>query len=394
MPEPARPPERRGSDEIVARFLERFGGSAAPLVFWAPGRVNLIGDHIDYCGGAVLPMPIQFGTTAAVRLNADRRVRGASLNASEAIDVARADAAPLPIGSWGRFLCGAIAVLADGGIEVPGVDVMVGGTIPGSGLSSSASLCVVLLHALGCLVERSLAPLQLAHAAQRIEHEHVGVQCGLMDQAVIALAQPGCALLFDCFVHTHRSIPFDDARVALVVADTGRTRQLVHSAYNERRGEIERAAHALGVDPAALARVDARQLQSRERDIADNVARRRARHVVTEAARVADAAAALESRDWRTLGALLSASHESLRSDYEVSCPELDVLANALATQPGCYGARMTGAGFGGSVVALFDATATDFAMAHAGAVYRTQFGHTPAWFTAKSLGRVRLLDG
>lgn len=396
MPDPAHAPELRsvsGRDEVVRGFHERFGGHAAPKVFWAPGRVNLIGDHIDYCGGAVLPMPIQFGTTVAVRLNRGR-LRGSSLNASEVIDVASGAPTPLPIGSWGRFLSGAIAVLADAGIDIPGVDVMVCGAIPGSGLSSSASLSVVLLHALARLIDRPIAPLQLALAAQRIEHEHIGVQCGLMDQAVIALAQPGSALLFDCLDHTYRSIPFSDASVVLIVADTGRTRQLVHSAYNERRDEIQRAARALGVDAAAFARVGADQLRSRERDIPDDVVRRRARHVVSEAARVDAAAAALESRDWTALGALLSASHESLRDDYEVSCPELDALSNVLAAQAGCYGARMTGAGFGGSVVALFDATVCAPAMARASAKYATQFGHAPAWFTARSLGGVRSLDG
>ncbi len=157
---------------------------------------------------------------------------------------------------------------------------------------------------------------------------------------------------------------------------------------------MQRAADALGVDSAAFGRVDARQLRSREQEIPDAVARRRARHVVSEAARVHNAAAALGSHDWSTLGALLSASHESLRRDYEVSCPELDALSNALAVQPGCYGARMTGAGFGGSVVALLDTAATASAMSRASADYAAQFGHAPAWFTATSLGGVRSLDG
>jgi galactokinase len=383
MPEP-------GDREIGRRLVERFGQGPAPHLVWAPGRVNLIGDHIDYCGGRVLPMPIQFGTTVAARLNPVGRVRGISANSAEAIDIARSDASRLPVGSWGRFLTGAIAVLDDNGIQVPGVDVMVRGTIPGSGLSSSASLSVALLQAFTCLVDERLSPLQLAKAAQRIEHEHIGVQCGLMDQAVIALAEPGYALWFDCLNHTHRSISIDAASIALVVADTGRTRQLVHSTYNERRAEVQQAARALGVDSAALARVDACDLRS----LPDDVVRRRARHVVGEAARVDQAVAALESHNWTTLGASLSASHASLRDDYEVSSPELDALATAVSAQSGCYGARMTGAGFGGSVVGLLETTAVASAMALASATYAAQFGHAPAWFKAKSLGGARSFDG
>ncbi len=319
-------------------------------------------------------------------------MRGVSANSADAIDIALADASRLPVGSWGRFLTGAIAVLAElMASRYPVSTSWFGGSIPGSGLSSSASLSVALLQAFTCLVDERLAPLRLAKAAQRIEHEHVGVQCGLMDQAVIALAEPGCALWFDCLNHTHRSISVDDASIALVVADTGRTRQLVHSAYNERRAEVQQAARALGVDSAALARVDACDLRSRfptMRYVEGHGTSSR------EAARVDQAAAALESRDWPTLGASLSASHESLRDDYEVSCPELDALATAVSAQPGCYGARMTGAGFGGSVVALLDTTAVASAMARASAMYAAQFGHAPAWFKAKSLGGVRSLDG
>jgi galactokinase len=381
-----------GDASITSRFIARY--AATPRLFWAPGRVNLIGDHIDYCGGMVLPMPIQFGTTVAVHLNDDERVRGSSLNFPEVIDVGRANVHTLPVGSWGRFLCGTLAVLADLGIDIAGVDVLVASDIPGSGLSSSASLCVGLLHALTSVAGRPLPPLQMALAAQRVEHEHIGVQCGLMDQAVIVLAEPGSALLFDCYEYGYRSIALDDASIQVVVVDTGRTRQLVHSAYNTRLHETRSAADVLGVSAAALARFDPQVFKSREHEIIDSVVRSRARHVVSEAARVTQAAAALESHQWALLGGVLTRSHESLRSDYAVSCPELDVLVMSLTAQTGCYGARMTGAGFGGSVVALFDADAVEVAMAHAAVTYSGRFGITPRWFVARSLGGVRSLDG
>ena len=215
-----------------------------------------------------------------------------------------------------------------------------------------------------------------------------------MDQAVIALAQPGAALLFDCFDHRHRSIPVADGAVKFVVVDTGRARQLVHSAYNARLRETGAAAVALGVPLAALGRLAPTEFLERAHTISDPTALRRARHVVSEGARVAAAAEALESCDWTRLGVLLQQSHASLRDDFEVSCGELDALADALTAQTGCYGARMTGAGFGGSVVALIDATHVDAAMAAAAHAYAGRFGNSPHGFVARSLGGVRLLDG
>ncbi len=219
---------------LTTRFAERFGGETQDVVCrWAPGRVNLIGDHVDYCGGLVLPMPIQFGTTVAVRYNPSGRIRAASTNLPDTFDFRVQDELSESVGSWGRFVYGAIAVLATDGISVDGADVLVSGDIPGSGLSSSASLSVALLSALTHASGGVIEPLRLALAAQRIEHEYIGVQCGLMDQAVIALAEPGHALLFDCVDHQYRSIAMDSA-TSVVVVDTGRTRQLVHSAYNAR----------------------------------------------------------------------------------------------------------------------------------------------------------------
>jgi galactokinase len=373
---------------IAARFEVRF--DAQPTVFWAPGRVNLLGDHVDYCGGAVLPMPIQFGTSVAVRPRSDGRLRACSANDRAEIDGLLADLVELPVGHWGQFLRGAIAVLADEGLDVAGADVMVAGDIPGSGLSSSASLTVALIQAFSVLAGKSLPSLRLALLAQRVEHEYVGVQCGLMDQAVIALAEPGCALWFDCQNYQYRSIPIDAAPCAVLVMDTRRARQLVHSEYNERLRETRAAASSLGIAATALARRPVADVES----IDDPVVRKRARHVASEGARVGAAVAAIDARDWRALGQLLCASHTSLRDDYGVSCPELDVLAAALTEESGCYGARMTGAGFGGSVVALVRPDAADWIAERAAQTYRARFGVMPGSFIARSFGGVRQVDG
>jgi galactokinase len=373
-------------------FREQF--DATPRLFWAPGRVNLIGDHIDYCGGTVLPMPIQYGTSVAVQLTQAGTVRAVSTNFPDRIEFQLDRPAVLPRGSWGRFVEGAIAVLAGEGVAIAGADILVGGDIPGSGLSSSASLTVGLIYALSQAANRPLEPLHLALAAQRVEHQFVGVQCGLMDQAAITLARSGAALLFDCTEHRFRTIAMDDPTVRFVVVDTGRARQLVDSAYNARLNETREAAAALGVEPHLLARVEPRAFETNRARIQNPVVMRRARHVVSENARVARAAAALERRDWPMLGGALSESHASLRDDYEVSCVELDVLADALAAQPGCYGARMTGAGFGGSVVALIDTARIESVLAASTAAYARHFGNTPRAFVAESHGGVRSVDG
>ncbi len=383
----------RTGKHLAGQFVDRFGASPVgmqPTSCWAPGRVNLIGDHVDYCGGPVLPMPIQFGTTVVVRLTDNGRVRAISTNVPDRIDYAFGSEAPDD--SWGRLLWGAIAVLASENIEIRGVDVLVSGDIPGSGLSSSASLCVALIRALTTAAGCAASPLQLALAAQRVEHEYLGVQCGLMDQAVITLAVPGSALWFDCFDHRHRPIVFNAANVCMVVVDTGRTRQLLHSPYNERLNETRAAASALGVAHNALARIDPEVFSAHQELIDDLTIRRRARHVVYEAARVGRATQALEDGNWSELGDLLRDSHRSLRDDYEVSCTELDALVDALNSQPGCYGARMTGGGFGGNVVALIDAARVESATAEASTIYADNLGITPRWFVARSLGGARIV--
>ena len=383
----------RTAKYLAAQFVRRFGASpfgTQPTSCWAPGRVNVIGDHVDYCGGPVLPMSIQFGTTAVVRLTDNGRVRAISTNVPDGVDYELGSEAAIRDDSWARLLRGAIAVLASESIEIRGVDVLVSGDIPGSGLSSSASLCVALMHGLTTAAGCTTAPLQLALAAQRVEHEYLGVQCGLMDQAVITLADPDSALWFDCFDHRHRPVFFNAPDARIVVVDTGRTRQLMHSPYNERLNETRAAASALGVAHNALARIDSEVFSARQELIDDLTIRRRACHVVNEAARVGRATRALENGNWSELGGLFRDSHRSLRDDYEVSCTELDVLVDVLAGQPGCYGARMTGGGFGGNVVALIDAARVERVMAVASSVYADTQGITPHWFVARSLGGAR----
>lgn len=373
----------------VVRAFERRYGRRPTACWWAPGRVNLIGEHVDYCGGRVLPMPIQYGTAVAVAAADASRVRAVSETAPEEVSMSLEEGPrAFPDGHWGRFVAGAVAVLEREGAAPHGADVLVVGTVPGSGLASSASLSVALLAALGETWQRPLDGIALARAAQGIEREHVGVPCGLMDQAAVVFGEPGAALLFDCAAATATPIPLPAQSPVFVVADTGRSRVLAGSAYERRQDEAEAAAAALGLARPVLAHADAALLD----DIVDERLRRRARHVISEHARVGAAVAAVAAGDWPRLGALLLASHASLRDDFEVSCPELDLLVDAFAAEDGCHGARMTGAGFGGSVVALVDAHAVDGALARVAASYRASSGLTLRAFVAESTGGVRRL--
>lgn len=294
----------------------------------APGRVNLIGEHLDYNGGLCLPIAIDRRTTATVRRS---EVPGR-----------RSDAEPA---GWTAYVDGVLAAL---GVEEP-IDVAVSSTVPvGAGLSSSAALTCSVALAVDALLGLGQDRDALAAACVRAENEHVGVPTGGMDQAAALFGTAGCALLLDFASGTRTLVPFEPsaAGASLLVVDTGVTHRLATSAYADRRADCARAADRLGLRHLATASYE--QLAG----IEDERVRRRARHVVTEQYRVLSFVAALHRGDWAEAGDLMTASHLSLRDDYEVSCPELDlVVAAALAA--GALGARMTGGGFGGSAVVL-----------------------------------------
>jgi galactokinase len=343
---------------------------ARPLVVaWAPGRVNLIGEHTDYNEGYVLPVAVDRVVALAGRATKGSDVRLYSAHYDACADFsgereALVGGAAGDLPAWARYVRGVLAELADlpDVARVPGFAAAIAGDVPlGGGVSSSAALDVATATFAAALGGPALAPLETARLCQRAEWRGVGVECGILDQAAACLGRPGMALLLDCRSLTYEYVPFDLPDVALVVYDTGVPHTLAQSGYNARRRECEEAVAQLhaaiaaaepGRTVASLRDVTRGDL-ARYGDALSDILLRRARHVVTENARVLEAAKALRAGDAEQLGALLGASHVSLRDDYQVSCAELDAAVEIASSVAGTLGARMMGAGFGGSALIL-----------------------------------------
>ncbi len=329
---------------------------------WAPGRVNIIGEHVDYNGGPVLPMAISMGCTARVTVTRGGSPELVIMSAQRPGEVARvavAELAPARVQGWPAYVAGAVWAMS-GGDANAGLSIEIDSDVPaGAGLSSSAAVECAVATAVNELLGLRCDRREIARRAQRAENEFVGVPTGSMDQVASMLARAGQALLFDVAADTVEYVPLDVAGAQFLVIDTKAHHALIDGGYADRRATCELAARVLGVTtlsqiaPSDLAAACA-QL-AREPDGERLV--RRTRHVVTEIDRVHQAVRALGTGDLAELGQLMVASHVSLRDDYEVSCPELDLAVEA-ARQAGAWGARMTGGGFGGSALALVPAAA------------------------------------
>ena len=328
---------------------------APAVVGRAPGRVNLIGEHTDYNNGLCLPVALPHATYAAVSPRPDRLVRVRSAQTDDAWE--GEGIGPGEVRGWASYVAGVVWALRESGVDVPGLDVCVDSTVPlGAGLSSSAALecsVAVAVAAVVGLPDEPDSRRRLVAACMRAETEVAGAPTGGMDQTVALFAEPDAALLIDFDDGSTRAVPLalDAAGLAILVVDTGVSHALVDGGYASRRADCETAVQRLGV--ASLREATAEQVATLD----DDRIRRRARHVVTEIDRVTRAVDAITVGDWPALGGLFAASHASMRDDFEISCPELDVTVEA-ALAAGAVGARMTGGGFGGSAVAVVPAVA------------------------------------
>jgi galactokinase len=359
-------------------FHELFGHKAEVLAE-APGRVNLIGEHIDYSEGFVLPFAIADRTYAAISRNNDGLVRIASQqrkNRIFTIDIK--DVKPGSAGDWEKYVLGVIWSM-----EVnSGVDILVDGHVPsGAGLSSSAALECSVAVGLNTLFNFGKSLEDMARATQRAENDYVGMPCGIMDQSVSLMAREGSALLLDCRDLSTESVPFDvaSAGLELLIIDTQAHHALVDGGYAERRASCESVAEKFGIPSMRHLTLDI--LQSRRSEISETEFIR-ARHAVTEIQRVKEAVSALRSSNFTTLGKLINESHNSLRDDYTVSCPELDAAVDA-SRAAGALGARMVGGGFGGSAIALIKADQIEVVKNAIRKEYTARSFKAPRFFTS-----------
>ncbi len=344
---------------VKEAFSRLYGAGEAPRLFFAPGRVNLIGEHTDYNGGHVFPCALSLGTWCAARARDDRRLRMYSLNFPDAgiVETDLDRDAPLPGGCWANYPLGVIRAFTDAGF-VPdrGLDVVFGGDIPfGSGLSSSAALEVLTGVMLRGLFGFDLDNIRIALLGQKAENVFVGLSCGIMDQFASAMGKRDHAIFLDTetLQYEYAPLALDGAHI-MIVNSTVR-HALAGSSYNDRRRECEQALADLRrtAPIPSLGALAPAQFDALAGTIADPVCRRRARHAVYENARTVAAFRALKRNDLAAFGRLMNESHHSLRDDYEVSCPEIDLLTEIAWACPGVLGSRITGGGFGGCTVSI-----------------------------------------
>ncbi|WP_207590094.1 galactokinase [Halomontanus rarus] len=370
---------RRGEQAL----LEQFGDSDREItIASAPGRVNLIGGHTDYNEGVVLPAAIDRRTVIAGRARTDDVVNLYSLSLDERRSISLADRDRDGETNWSDYVIGVFDRLLERGYEPGGMDLAVAGDVPiGAGVSSSAALEVAAATAIDSIADLGLSEDEIAKTAWEAETEFVGVGCGIMDQFAATFSEADSALFLDCRTETFELVPIDAERIKILVVDTGVQHDLVEDAHNERVRQCQEAVDAFDrladESVSSLRDVSPELFEEHAAELPETI-RKRCRHVLAENERVREAAEALENGDLETVGALMAESHESLREDYETSCAELDLVAELAGEHDGVLGARMTGSGFGGSVVCLVERDAVADVRETIRTGYRAETGIDP----------------
>lgn len=374
-------------DTIFKKFKEVFGDAEGAKAFFAPGRVNLIGEHTDYNGGHVFPCALTIGTYGVARMRKDRKLRFFSMNfdhlgvIESSLDNLKAEKEA----GWTNYPKGVMWAFEKKGFQIPfGMDLLLNGNIPnGSGLSSSASVEVLTGYILKNFFEFEVSNQDLALIGQYAENNFNGVNCGIMDQFAIAMGKKDHAIFLDTadLSYTYAPIKLEGAK--LVIACSNKKRGLGDSKYNERRGECEAALAKLQtvLDLHSLGELSEEEFEKNRSIIGDPVKERRAKHAVYENQRTIKAVAALKANDIEQFGKLMIASHDSLRDDYEVTGIELDTLVSAALSQEGVIGSRMTGAGFGGCTVSIVKTEAVDAFIKNVGEIYKGKIGYAADFY-------------
>jgi galactokinase len=385
------------ASDLKANFLNVFGPGKKLHVVRAPGRVNLIGEHTDYNDGFVFPMAIEPEVNIVCRAREDGMVRLAStVFPNEFVEFSLQKPIERAKPTWGNYSRGVAAELIEAGIPLSGMDALISNTLPvGGGLSSSAAIEVSTATALLALAGLSMDPQRLALICQKAEHEYALVPCGIMDQTIVAAGKPGTAMLLDCRDLSKSFIPLDPKELRVVVVNSMVKHELSGGEYAQRRKQCEEGVAILqkthkGV--RALRDVTMPMVDAAKHEMSD-VVYRRCRHVVGENTRTVTAANNLTNRNYEEAGELMVQSHDSLRDDYEVSCPELDFLAAEAMKVRGVYGARMTGGGFGGCIVALTQPRSVSALTEHLHKTYTQKFGRQPTSFDTTATAGASVIE-
>lgn len=378
------------TEQLIDQFKEIFDTEQPVRTFFAPGRVNLIGEHTDYNGGHVFPCALTFGTYAVVAPRNDRAVRMYSTNFPDIAIITLSLDEPMKLEKqhdWANYPKGVIKEFIDRGIELKhGFDILFYGNIPnGAGLSSSASIELVTSVMLQALFETSFDRVELVKMSQHAENEFIGVSCGIMDQFAIGMGKENHAILLNCQTLDYQYSPIVLKDASLVIANTNKRRTLADSKYNERRSECERALQQLQqkLSIESLGDLTPEQFDTHRHLIENKIDQKRAKHAVYENARTIEAVEKLKQGDIASFGKLMCDSHSSLRDDYEVTGFELDALVEAALNQEGVIGSRMTGAGFGGCTVSIVKNEKIEEFIQQVGQRYKEQTGLEADFYVA-----------
>lgn len=373
--------------DVLDDFYARYGrGNAVPETWFAPGRVNLIGEHTDYNGGVVLPCALTVGTTLLVRRGGYMlRFQSANFDLTAEVDprkpfIAQHDA-------WINYPLGVMEAFSRRGHEIPAMELLFSGNIPhGAGLSSSASVELAMAVALNDLLDAQLPMMELVKMCQWAENHFVGMNCGIMDQFAVGMGRRGMAMMLQCDTLKYHYAPLQLGDYRLVIANTNKRRGLTDSKYNERRAECEAVVELLRrhFPLTNLSAIGVEQWHAVRHHITDDTLRRRANHVITENHRVEVALQRLTAGDLPAFGELMNASHHSLQHDYEVTGVELDTLAYCAQQVDGVAGSRMTGAGFGGCTVSVVHHEALDEFRRHVATTYEQATGLSATFYLAE----------
>ncbi|MDR2903269.1 MAG: galactokinase [Clostridiales bacterium] len=373
--------------QVQQKFEEIYGAGGEILSFHSPGRVNLIGEHTDYNGGAVFPCALSFGTYGVARKRADNTLNFASTNMDLRVSCTLDDIDFKEEHDWANYLKGVIVEFQKLVATLGGLDILISGNIPnGAGLSSSASVEVLMSVILKTFFAFDIDTVDMVKLSQRAENQYIGVNCGIMDQFAIGMGKQEHAILLDCASLKYEYVPAKLGDHKLIIANTNKRRGLADSKYNERRSECDKAVEFLNKELSIklLADITPEQFEQYKYLITDPVVLKRAEHVIYEIKRTLDAVDTLKAGDIAQFGQLMIGSHNSLRDLYEVTGIELDTLVAAALEAPGTVGSRMTGAGFGGCTVSVVKSECVDDFIKQVDAAYTEKIGYRPSFYIAE----------